>query len=155
MANRNTLRDELGKGMETLRTATTGPLKSATGALTQYGIIGPFAVDVDVKSVHVNSHTPVSAGTNTLDVFNGPEASAAPIITQFDPDTVVADTPLSVAVDAANRRVPAGTPIVVKLVVAAADPTEDVSVTIGYDPVIGKTTYGAYDKDTNSGGGYV
>ncbi len=149
MVTRNRFRDLLGKGAELLEQVSVQLPSSVAGDLTRYATLGPWDVDMDVQDVVVNSAVPVTAGTNTLDVFNN-SITANPVITQFDPEDVVAATPLVKSVTG-NRRITAGNSLYVRLVVQNADPTEDVSVTVRLERVLHEpdakvTSYGGYPK---------
>ena len=151
MGRRNSYRDLLGKGIEELRDVHVHMPPTATGALTQYAVVGPFEVDYDVEAVIFTSVVPVSSGTNTMDIFNGTVAGAVNVITQFDPDTLTANTPTSKAVLAAGKRLAAGTVLTLRCVSAAADATEDVHVLIRLERVIHEAaaksvTYGTYER---------
>lgn len=144
---RSRIRDLLGKGAELLEQHTVAMPHSVTGSLTRHAVIGPFDVDMDVHDVVCTSAVPVAAGANTLDVFNNAVA-ANPVITQFDPDTLVAGVP-SVKAVTGNRRLAADDVIIVRFVVAVANEDEDVSVTVRLERVLHEpsakvTTYGAY-----------
>lgn len=145
--------DLVGKGIEELKSVPFGPLKTTvTTQTTAVQVLGPWEVDYDVVEVVVVSETAVSSGANTFDVFKGAISGAAPIITQFDPDTLSTGVPVTKAVtNVANARIPAGTQITVRLVVAVGDATEDVSGVVRMERVIGErgakdTTYGAYPR---------
>lgn len=149
MVVRNRFRDLLGKGAELLEQVTVSMPHSVAGDLTRWAVIGPWDVDMDVQDVVLNSAVPVSSNTNTFDLFNA-SVSANPVVTQVDPDTVVAATPLVLSVTG-NRRVTAGNALYARLVVQAADETEDLSVTVRLERVLHEenakvTTYGAYPK---------
>lgn len=146
---RNRYRDLLGKGIEELFAVQETFPPSAAGKLTHYVVFGPFEVDYDVVEAVFVSAVDVTDGTNTVDLFNN-SISANPIVDQFDPDTLTAATPAVKAVTG-NRRLTAGDVIVGKLVVAAADEDEDLSVRVRLERVIHEHsatvhTYGAYPK---------
>ncbi len=149
MVTRNRFRDLLGKGAELLEQVTVTMPATPSGDLTRWAVLGPWDVDMDVHDVVLNSAVPVTSGTNTFDLFNN-SVSANPVITQFDPDTIVAATPLTKAVSG-NRRITAGNALYARLVVASADATEDLSVTVRLERVLHEpkakvSTVGAYAK---------
>ena len=149
MVTRNRFRNLLGKGAELLEQVTVQLPHSLSGDLTRWATLGPWDVDMDVQDVVLNSAVPVTAGTYTFDLFNN-SVSANPVVTQVDPDTVVAATPLVLPVTG-NRRITAGDSLYARLVVAAGDETEDLSCTVRLERVLHEqnakvTTYGAYEK---------
>ncbi len=149
MVTRNRIRDLLGKGAELLEQVTVQLPSSVAGDLTRYATLGPWDVDMDVQDVVLNSAVPVQSNTNTFDLFNAAIA-ANPVVTQVDPDTVSAATPLVLSVTG-NRRITAGNSLYARLVVQAANVTEDLSVTVRLERVLHEpdakvTSYGGYPK---------
>ncbi len=149
MVTRNRFRDLLGKGAELLEQVTVNMPHSVSGGTTRWAVLGPWNVDMDVHDVVLNSAVPVQANANTFDLFNN-SVSANPVIAQFDPDTIVAATPLTKSVSG-NRRVTAGQALYARLVVQTEDPVEDLSCTVRLERVIHEEnatalTYGAYPK---------
>jgi len=151
VSRRNRLKNEVGKGIESLRMAQVSLVDNIAANVTYRHVIGPFDVDVDVVGVQVTAGQ-VPAGTgNTLNIFNGPVASNRPIIAQVVMESLTLQVPLAATINQANARVTAGTPIVVVGQFPgnnSANPAV-VSVKIDYeipinDPAARVTTYGAY-----------
>jgi hypothetical protein len=151
VSKRNRLENEVGKGVESLRTEQVNLVDVTSGSVTYRYVVGPFDVDVDVVDVQVTAGS-VPAGTgNTLNIYNGPVANNKTIISAITMESLTLQVPTTATITQANARVPAGTPIVV----SGAFPGNNsatpavVSVTIDYeipinDPAARVTTYGAY-----------
>lgn len=141
------VRDELGKGQEILRKASTTFFVDNVARTQWAQILFP---DVDIKIVQVVVTSAVVVGgaqANTLDVFESGSSDLA-LITQFDPDLLVAKTPSTRTVLAEGNNVPAGTPVLAKLVNlsttggTAADPA-DVTIEVSYILADDARSYGA------------
>ena len=141
------VRDELGKGQETLRKASVS-FRVDNVARTQWAQILFPDVDIRVVAIVVTSAVKLTGSdANTLDVLKS-GGSDEPLITQFDPDTLTAKTPSTQTLLAAANNVAAATPILAKLVNgstgagAAAAPT-DVTVEVSYILADDARSYGA------------
>lgn len=151
---RNRITTEANKGLEMLRHAST-QLAAKAAAGTSLGVIGPFAIDVDVVSVTVTPADAVAThSSNTVDVFNGTVAANKPIVTQILDANLTGSVQVpfaGVIVPGVNTRVPAGTPITVRLVTGAGNTLlTPVSVYVSYDipftdPTAKVTSFGTYD----------
>jgi hypothetical protein len=119
-------------------------------ASTQYALLCIPKFNYNIDKIECYSAVATAAGANTLDVLKDESAPAA-VMTQFDPDTIVAGAaPVEKAVLAAGKSIPAGTPLYMKLVSAAgsAGNPPDVTVVVhispdikGYDSEIPVGTY--------------
>lgn len=157
---RNRVKNELGKGVEALRSGQVTLVDALAGSGTYVGIIGPFETDIDVQEIDITTGIkPAANGANTLDIFNGTVAANAPLMTQLtDALATYGWTAQTIQVTVkppvivATQRVVAGSPISVRFVAAGNNAAAPASVTvrIGYDiPIYDQnaktTSYGAYD----------
>lgn len=118
---------------------------------TQYVLICCPRFRYNVDKLEFYSMVAVAIGANTVDIVKD-ESAPVVIMTQFDPDTIVAAAaPVEKTVLAAGRSIAANTPLYMKLVTAAgsaADPP-DVSVVAHISPDIrgydGDLTVGTYE----------
>ena len=137
------IRDELGKGMELLRTMEASLNFQTAGGQTVYAVAGVLPLAGDVVKVSFVSEVLVAAGVNTADLL----ADGVAIVTQFDPaDDLTAGVVLEKTVLATGKGLAAGTRITLKVVTAAgsaADPP-DVNVIVWWVAKLGETTYGTY-----------
>jgi hypothetical protein len=149
MVGRVTIRQELGKGMEVARQfCATGVERAAS---TQYLLLCCPKFRYNVDKLEFYSSVATANGANTLDVFKD-DGTPAEVMTQFDPDTIVAGAaPVSGTIIAAGRGIPAGTPLYMKLVSAGGSAGNPPDVTCiahispdirGYD---GDLTVGTYE----------
>jgi len=146
---RVTIRQELGKGMEVARQYSATGIDPAGS--TQYILICVPKFRYNVDKLEFYSAVAIAVGANFVDIYKD-EAAPVEIMTQFDPDTVVAGAaPLEKTVLAAGKGVLAGTPLYMKLVCAggnAAAPP-DLSVVVHISPDIkgydGELTVGTYE----------
>jgi hypothetical protein len=149
---RNRVRSEVGKGVEALRFGQANLVDALAGSGTYIHVLGPWEVDVDVMDIEVTVGAAPAGTSNTVDLYKGTVSGAVKVCTQIDPDGFVLQVPTAVSVTAANRRIPAGTPVTVVGVFPgdnAAAPGS-ISVRVGVDiPVYDQNarahTYGSYD----------
>lgn len=145
MANRNRrlgdsarrITDELGKGQEVLRKASA-TFRCINVAKTEWATILVPDVGIKVVDISVTSNV-IMAGSdaNTLDVYKRSGGSDVELITQFDPDQVVAKTPSFRTLLAAASSVAGGEHISARLVQAAttggvAATPSDITVEVSY-----------------------
>jgi hypothetical protein len=147
---RVTIRQELGKGMEVAR-QFAATILGRVNSSTQYALLCCPKFDYNVDCIEAYSAVAVGGATNTLDVFKDTGSPVA-IMTQFDPDTIVAGAaPVEKPVLATGKSIPAGTPLYMKLVIGAvgsATAPPDVNVVVhvspdikGYDSELSVGTY--------------
>lgn len=152
----NRIRDELGHGLEALRSEAVTCEHTVAGSQTPVAIIGPFDVDVYIRSIWMTAGlVPADNAGNLINIYNGTVAGAVKLVNAYDYHAAAptAQVPVSLPLVDSARKLTSGTILSIAPVMAGNDSAAGAQLRfrVNYevaiqDPNAKSTTYGAYDQ---------